>query len=538
MVYFPFARPQRSSVAPAETADALDTAAAAQIGHPEKLSLWERLTTVRINPANNKCTTLPILKLNNPYSINFHLSWLGFWVAFLSWFAFSPLVPEAVKNDLKLTQKQIGNSNIVSLCSTLLVRVIVGPLCDRFGPRKVMAGLLIVGAIPSGLAGTVSSAQGLYVIRFFIGILGGTFVPCQAWTTAFYDTSIVGRANALVAGWGNSGGGFTFIIMVALYDRLRSDGLSPHSAWRAAFAIVPVPILFFVAIITLLVGTDHPNGKWADRHKNAALVPAALTDGSPRGSDDIEAIREIAPTQDGPKEKTENEKDAVNVDVTAVMPSRPPSIRQDSVPLTWKIALDVVLNPLTWLPALAYMSSFGYELAIDANLANVYFGLYNKTKGFGQTRCGYIASIFGLLNVFSRPLGGYMGDVVYQRWGVPGKKYLVLALGVLQGALSLAWGLYLDRHAASLAVVIVLMILTAAVDELGNGANFSLVPHCNPSSNGVMTGIVGAMGNLGGVWFALMFRFQPSPFGKAFWIAGVVTMVTSVLLVVIRVPRK
>ena len=69
----------------------------------------------------------------------------------------------------------------------------------------------------------------------------------------------------------------------------------------------------------------------------------------------------------------------------------PPSIRQDSAPLSWKLALDVCTNPLTWLPALAYMSSFGYELAIDANLANVYFGMYNKTKGFGQTRSGYVS---------------------------------------------------------------------------------------------------------------------------------------------------
>ena len=39
-----------------------------------------------------------------------------------------------------------------------------------FGPRKVMAGILVIGAIPSGLAGTVKSAQGLYVVRFFIGL--------------------------------------------------------------------------------------------------------------------------------------------------------------------------------------------------------------------------------------------------------------------------------------------------------------------------------------------------------------------------------
>jgi MFS transporter, NNP family, nitrate/nitrite transporter len=120
----------------------------------------------------------------------------------LSWFAFPPLIPDAIKNDLKLSTAQVANSNIVSLAATLVVRIVVGPLVDRYGPRKVMAGLLIVGAIPSGLAGTAHNAQTLYVLRFFIGILGGTFVPCQAWTSAFFDKNCVGLANALVGGWG------------------------------------------------------------------------------------------------------------------------------------------------------------------------------------------------------------------------------------------------------------------------------------------------------------------------------------------------
>ena len=75
-------------------------------------------------------------------------------------------------------------------------------MVDRYGPRKVMAWLLILGAIPSGLAGLAHDAQSFYVLRFFIGILGATFVPCEAWTSAFFDTSCVGTANALVAGWG------------------------------------------------------------------------------------------------------------------------------------------------------------------------------------------------------------------------------------------------------------------------------------------------------------------------------------------------
>jgi MFS transporter, NNP family, nitrate/nitrite transporter len=108
-----------------------------------------------------------------------------------------------------LSQNEVANSNIISLAATLVMRVIAGPLCDRFGPRLTFVGCLLVGAIPSALAGTAHNAASLYAIRFFVGILGSTFVPCQVWTTGFFDRNVIGTANALVGGWGNSGGGIT-----------------------------------------------------------------------------------------------------------------------------------------------------------------------------------------------------------------------------------------------------------------------------------------------------------------------------------------
>lgn len=59
------------------------------------------------------------------------------------------------------------------------------------------------------MAGLVTDATGLIILRFFIGILGASFVPCQVWSTGFYDKNVVGSANALMAGIGNSGGGIT-----------------------------------------------------------------------------------------------------------------------------------------------------------------------------------------------------------------------------------------------------------------------------------------------------------------------------------------
>jgi NNP family nitrate/nitrite transporter-like MFS transporter len=59
------------------------------------------------------------------------------------------------------------------------------------------------------MAGLVTTSNGLIALRFFVGILGASFVPCQVWTTGYFDKSVVGTANALTAGWGNSGGGIT-----------------------------------------------------------------------------------------------------------------------------------------------------------------------------------------------------------------------------------------------------------------------------------------------------------------------------------------
>ncbi len=165
-------------------------------------SLWQPEV---LNPINQKSMTLCIFAWQSPYAIGFWFATLGFFTAFLSWFAFSPLLV-AVRTDLGLTAAQMANSNIVALSGTILVRFIAGPLVDRYGPRKVMAGILLLGVIPSGLAGLAHNAGSLYAVRFFISFLGGTFVPCQAWTTAWFDRSVVGTANAMAGGWGNLGG--------------------------------------------------------------------------------------------------------------------------------------------------------------------------------------------------------------------------------------------------------------------------------------------------------------------------------------------
>jgi len=51
-----------------------------------------------------------------------------------------------------------------------------------------------------------------------------------------------------------------------------------------------------------------------------------------------------------------------------------------------------------------------------------------------------------------------------------------------------------------------------------------------------MSGLVGSCGNLGGIIFALIFRFQAEA-GKGFWIMGIICIVINILLLAIRVPE-
>lgn len=60
--------------------------------------------------------------------------------------------------------------------------------------------------------------------------------------------------------------------------------------------------------------------------------------------------------------------------------------------------------------------------------------------------------------------------------------------------------------------------------EASNGANFSLVPHIHPYANGIVSGVAGAAGNLGGILFAIIFRYLGMDYGKTFWVVGIVTV--------------
>src|SRR6476620_5298318 len=88
-----------------------------------------------------KATRIQLFSLSTPQMRAFHLSWLAFFVCFFAWFAVAPLMP-VIKGDLGLSKDQIANINIAAVGITILVRLLIGPLCDKYGPRLTYTTLL------------------------------------------------------------------------------------------------------------------------------------------------------------------------------------------------------------------------------------------------------------------------------------------------------------------------------------------------------------------------------------------------------------
>jgi MFS transporter, NNP family, nitrate/nitrite transporter len=366
----------------------------------------------------------------------------------------------------------------------LLVRLGAGPLCDAIGPRYTFVLCLLAGSVPTALAGAVNSPSGLLALRFFIGILGGTFVPCQVWTTGFFDKNVVGTANALAGGWGNAGSGITYFVMPAVFDSLVSrQNLSPHVAWRVTF-IVPFVMIVFTAGLMLLLCPDTPTGKWSERHLHVQQNSEGhgVTGKIINTPDEIRNEKlDGTKTPDSSGKQGVHKKDEINTAVQTDFDHEAQTDEQDMargediVKPTLREAARVIFTPQTLMIAAAYFCSFGGELAINSILGAYY---QKNFPALGQTGSGNWAAMFGLLNFVFRPLGGMISDVIYRfTHSVWAKKLWLHGLGIVCGSFLIAIGVTDSRDMSTMFGLVAGM---AFFLEAGNGANFAVVPHIHP----------------------------------------------------------
>ena len=79
----------------------------------------------------DKATRIDLFSFRTAPMRAFHLTWMAFFVCFFAWFACAPLMP-LIAREFHLTAAQVANINIAAVAATIAVRLLVGPLCDRF----------------------------------------------------------------------------------------------------------------------------------------------------------------------------------------------------------------------------------------------------------------------------------------------------------------------------------------------------------------------------------------------------------------------
>jgi NNP family nitrate/nitrite transporter-like MFS transporter len=137
------------------------------------------------------------------------------------------------------------------------------------------------------------------------------------------------------------------------------------------------------------------------------------------------------------------------------------------------------------------------------------------------------------MNIFARALGGLVSDKVGKRYGRRGKGLLLAGVLLLEGL-----GLLLFAQAGTLVAAITAMLTFALFLKMSNGATYGIVPFVNQKNVGLVSGIVGAGGNLGGMLFGFLFKSSTITYADAFTYIGYTVVAVSVVVLITRFKKQ
>ncbi|GAC1469892.1 MAG: MFS transporter [Isosphaeraceae bacterium] len=320
---------------------------------------------------DGKATKINLFDVTTPPMRTFHVTWFAFFLCFFSWFGIAPLM-KVVRSEMGLTKDQVGWCIIGSVSVTILARLVVGRLCDRYGPRRTYTWLLLLGSLPVMGIGLAHDFPTFLLFRLAIGVIGASFVITQYHTSVMFAPNCIGTANATTAGWGNMGGGVAQMVMPALFAFFAvALGLGEFWGWRLAM-LACGSVCFLTGIAYFFLTQDTPNGNIEGLRASGALPPASAGKGS------------------------------------FGMAAR---------------------DPRVWALFVLYGACFGVELTMD-NIAALY---YTDYFDLGLGAAGFAAGSLGMMHLFARTLGGALSDRFGGKWGLKGRVNWLFAALLVEG---------------------------------------------------------------------------------------------------------
>ncbi|MFS1463767.1 NarK family nitrate/nitrite MFS transporter [Vibrio lentus] len=424
-----------------------------------------------------------------------HLSWMAFFITFVVWFNFAPLL-QMVKTSLGLSTEEIKTLLILNVALTIPARVAIGMLTDRYGPRLVYSSLLAVCSIPCFMFAMADSFIQAAIARFLLGFIGAGFVVGIRLVSEWFPHNELGTAEGIYGGWGNFGSAAAAFTLPTL-----ALAFGGEDGWRYAVGITGLMSLAFSFIFYKNV-TDTPKG-------STYFKPAQVTAMEVTSKGDfffllimkipMYAALALLTWKLSPSNINMLSDMAVNSVYAGLA-----ALYVYEVSQVWKVNKNVfkeevpeihqykfkqvaVLNVL-------YFATFGSELAVVSMLPL----FFSETFELTPVLAGMVASAYAFMNLMSRPGGGWISDKFGRK-----PTLLILTIGLAVGYFAMGqvdstWPVWLAVVAAMACSFFV---------QAGEGAVFATVPLIKRRMTGQIAGMTGAYGNVGAVVYLTVLSF-------------------------------
>ena len=441
-------------------------------------------------------TNLNPLDFKNPSIRTLHLAWVAFFLSFVVWFNHAPLMG-TIKEAFNLTGQQVKALLILNVALTIPARILIGMLVDKFGPRHVYTGLLVVSSfICFGFASAQSFEQ-LALYRFLLGFVGAGFVIGIRLVGEWFPAKQVGMAEGIYGGWGNFGSAAAAMTLPTL--ALIYGG---ENGWRYAIATTGVLSLIY-GIVFYLRARNTPKGStYFKPKKSGGLEVSCKKDFYFYLAMNIPMYLALTLlTWKLTSAKIALLSPAVGIALVigfivlfAVQTLKIKHVNSHLFDETQSAGLLNYRFKQVAILDLAYLVTFGSELAVVSMLPLFFMEVFK----LGAIEAGLLASGFAFMNLVARPAGGWISDKLGRR-----KTLMVLIAGLsvgyfILGQVGASWPVQL--------AVVATMCCSFFV-QAGEGAVFAMVPLVQRRMTGQIAGMVGAYGNVGAVIFLTVLSF-------------------------------
>jgi len=440
-----------------------------------------------------------LFKFHSPEIKALHLTWIAFFLTFVVWFNMAPFATTMVKQIGWLTAKQIKVFAICNVALTIPARVIVGMMLDKFGPRRVFSILMVLCGIPALTFAFGDSFIQFIISRLILSSVGAGFVVGIHMTALWFKPKDIGFAEGFYAGWGNFGSAAAAMVLPAVaFNMFGGD-----NGWRYAMASSAI-IMMVYGVIYWFAITDGPKGTMLHKPRKVAAMEVSSY------ADMIKYIIFTIPLIGilailvwklqklgflGLTGAT-----VLYLIIAAIVGYQIVQILRVNLPiLRAGVPEDDKYN---WNQVAAlnttYFCNFGAELAVVSMLPSFFETTFTLTP----TAAGLIAASFAFVNLIARPLGGIVSDKLSSRkWTMMLYMYGITAGFFGMGMITGSW---------PLALAVALTVACSFFVQGAEGATFAIIPTVKRRVTGQISGMAGAYGNVGAVFYLTLLTFVDS----------------------------